>query len=68
MSDLEKLESDLDALEVRMTKTAHLFAHRPVSAVLRRYDDPGMRRDLAYWYGVTIDEINEIALSITLEG
>ena len=35
-----------------------------IAAVLRRYDDPGMRRDLAYWYGLTIDEVDKIALSI----
>ena len=29
-----------------------------IAAVLSRYDNPGMRRDLASWYGLTIGQIN----------
>ena len=39
-----------------------------IAAVLRRYDNPGIRRDLAAWYGLTIDEVNTIAVSITQKG
>ena len=31
-----------------------------ISTVLSRYDDPGMRCDLASWYGLTINQINSI--------
>ena len=31
-----------------------------ISTVLSRYDDPWMRCDLAAWYGLTINQINNI--------
>ena len=35
-----------------------------IAAVLARYDTPGMRRDLAWWYDMDVSQIDEIAKGI----